>query len=512
MNKVAFLLAILVILLIAFLLYLKKKKVLSATILFFILFLILLSISERKFVLSFQIKKDVPVYLLIDVSRSMQKIEKFTKWKKFFDGTFYFSDTISKDKKNLKTEFSKIYDTIRDFKQKNGECKIVVITDLQDNMSINKTFDPYNVYLLYKEKKDKKDFFIKEIKVNENLISEEPFLIEALVFSEKDSKETFEIKNSNQIIFSKNLEVKKGIQKLTFEPVLNLNGFKTLSFGFKNRDRIGMMIYFSKKRYKIFMAGNPSVEFVFLKRFLNQFKWMKTKEFLLKTKKSSRIDIPQDCNGYIFIDLDRENFSPHQNIEKLSNAIFLFTTNYQKNRLFTSITNGEKISYSNYYGLNVLLLHNNRKVVYGSESWKLKTKEGLLDIKERKYETFWFELISPFIEDKENFTLDRYNYIINEDSTFDTSKPGLNKYDGIPYLVVSNRKEDITLPIATEETNWMNIINIESITNIKNLIRELKKGSKVIQTLKIEIDFSKNIFFFTLILIMIFFLWYVDFL
>ncbi len=494
-------------------LYFKKKKVLPTVLFLIILFCFSLFILKEKIVFSFYVKRNIPIFLLVDSSKSMEKIKiDIKEWKKFVDEIYYFSDRISREKKKLNPEFSKIYDTIREFREKKGEeNKIILITDLQDNNSQNRVFDPYNVYVVYCEKEIKNDFFTYDLRLNENIISGEPFLIELIVFSKENISKIFEVSDDSSVIFSRKINLKKGVQNLKLELSLNLEGFKKLHFGFKNEDKIEKIVFFTKERYKIFLGGVPSVEFVFLNRFLNQFKWIKVGKNLLKNENEKVTTGIDSYNGYIFIDVSEEKFPNIKSFKALSNTIFVFTKN---NKFLNFLTNGENFSLSNYFELKILSLKNNRKIIFGGESWKMKMKEAILDVKEKRYENLWFSLISSFIDKKESQTLlDKYNYIIGEDSSIDTSKPGLNKSfiqgKEIVYLVEKNRKENLSLPLTLEETNWMNIINFNEIKDTKKFIKDIKQGSKIIQTKKFELDFTKSKLFFIFLIILLLFFWFI---
>lgn len=459
-------------------------------------------ILKEKLTFEFQMKKDIPVILMIDTSRSFNKnIEIAKDFLKYFDDFYYFSDVLSKKTNFLNQEFSYIYRNISTLKEKlKKDAKIVVFSDLQDN-SNEKNFDQYNVYFLYKENTNYNDLSIYEIKIDENIFSGEPFEVELKVYSKNDIDTSFYLKEK-ETLYKENIKLKKGINTIKKVFKLDFNGFKNLSFGV-GKSEIERLINFSKETYRILLASSyPNEEYVFLKRFLHEFKWINIDSKVL-LHNNEKINLTKKYNGHIFI-----NFRPEQvntiDLKKLSNSIFVFTES-KKNTLITPLTNiGIKEKITNEYG-KIYILSNNIRVTEGINSWKIKLKQAILDSSENFYNKYWFENLKDFLTERKNF-FEKYNYILNENSPFDTSKIGIFEKDKIKYKVNYNEKEDF-YPISIPDTNNLKIFNVHEI-NLREFVKNLKSESKIIEKIQIKIDFSSNIFVLIILLILLFIFWF----
>ncbi len=480
--------------------YHKKKNLFKSVLLFIILLIFSMVILKEKLNFEFQVKKDIPVILMIDASRSFNKnIEIAKNFLKYFDDFYYFSDVLSKKTNFLNYEFSYIYKNISTLKEKlKKNVKIVVFSDLQDN-SNEKNFDPYNVYFLYKENTNYNNLSIYEIKIDENIFSGEPFEVELQVYSQNETNILFYLKEK-EILYKEVIKLSKGLNTIKKVLKFDFTGFKNLSFGVGTKE-IERLINFSKETYRIFLATSyPDEEYVFLKRFLHEFKWI-TIDSKVLLHKNDKINITKKYNGHIFI-----NFTPEHSIDlkKLSNSIFVFTES-KKNTLITPLTNkGIKEKITNEYG-KIYILSNNIRITEGINSWKIKLKQAILNPSENFYSKYWFENLKDFLTERKNF-FEKYNYILNENAPFDTSKIGIFEKDKIKYKVNYNEKEDF-YPIFTLDTNNLKIFNVDKI-NLKEFIKNLKSESKIIEKIQIKIDFSSNIFVLIILLILLFIFWF----
>ncbi len=488
----------LVIIPIVFFFLLKKKDVMKSIVLFFILLLFCAIMLNEKINFSFNIKKKIPVIMFIDYSRSFSNFLPIVeKAKRYFDEVYYFSDSFSKKKEGLNREFSYILKNIKDFKTKNkDESKIVVFSDLMDNSTEN-LIEMFNVYFVYLTNENTTNIFINDIKIPQNIFSEEPFNLELKVFS-KDRISTFvEIKDDG-IIYKTNILLESGFNSIKLNLKFNFNGFKKLTF-LVGDSKIERLIYFSKESYKIFVAsGYPDEEFVFLKNFLEDLKWVSVIGKVLITH-NERLNIPKNYNGYVFINLDLTQINNINELKELK-AIYLF---HQKNKLFTFLTNSFLLETKKNENYEVYILSNNSKVIEGIKLWKKRLRTAVIDENSFDYYSeFWLENFNDFFENKEFTPLEKYNYVLNERSSFDTDKLGLFESKGIKYFVHLNEREDFYPAL-----NVKNAYEFFSL-DIKKFVNDLRNESKIIKTISINIDFSKNIFVFLVFIVLLFFFWF----
>ncbi|MCX7821398.1 MAG: hypothetical protein N2258_06970 [Brevinematales bacterium] len=491
----------LIIIPIVFFFYFKKKNIFKSTILFFILLIFFMIILKENLSFNFNIKKNIPIILMIDASRSFYNNVEITRnWLKYFDEVYYFSDTLSKNTNSLKTEFTSIYSSIEILKEKfKNNVKIVVFSDLQNNY-MQKYIDSYNVYFIYKEKITTNKIFIYDINIEENIFSGEPFDVELKVFSKTNINTIFYIKDNKNIIYKDNITLKKGINIVKKVFTFDFKGFKNLIFGIAESE-IERLIHFSKESYNIFLAtGYPNEEFIFLKRFLEEFKWLSIESQILLNP-TDRVKLRKIYSGHIFINLNPEQTS--EEIKKLSNSIFIFT---EKNKLLTILTNKSLKEHKKVEDGNIYILSNNIRIIDGINSWKIKLKKAILtDLSENFYVKYWYDNLKDFFTEKKSFS-EKYNYILNEPSQFDTSKTGIFEIDKIKYQVHLNEKEDF-IPISEEDTNNLNIFNLTEI-NVEKFVKNLKSESKIIQNIKFSINFSENLIVLIILLILLFIFWF----
>lgn len=494
--------------------YLRHRNIFLTLLFTCILFCFFLLIFDKKLSFKVEIKKRIPVILMVDSSRSMKEYEiNLKEWVKYADKTYYFSDTISKNPNTLNPEFTSVFNCINRIKKENGNnCQLVVITDLKDNASTSEISKTENITIILPEEKiTNKSPYIYKIKIPDFIPLNNIEKITLSIYSSANTTEKIILKIDGKNFLTREIKLKKGENEIELPIKFSLKGEKRVEIAMKNQ-KITRMVYVTEELHNIFIAtSTPNEEFTFIKRLLKSLKWIKLTDAAIRNKKE-RIKIQNkyyDC--LIFINILPEHFNSPINFKKLSNSIFRFTLIDKDSQLFLHLlTNNEKLFYSRLTeNLHIIELPEKKNyIVYGEETWKWKLKEALFELKENKFENFWLNLLSRTLN-KENVPVSLYklNYILGETASVDTSKTGIFKYENLEYIVSENISETFNPPTKETRTNGLTIKRLEEIKSVKNFLDELRKREKIIYPTTINIRFTNNLYFFTIFIILILLLW-----
>jgi len=465
--------------------------------------------------LSFNVKRRIPLILLVDVSRSMKRYNlNLLPWIKSSDEVFYFSDRVAKSTNFLNREFSAIFDSVNWIKKFRNNSQIILISDLQDNSSVTELVNAQDVVVVFLDsfvESKRTNFFIYDLLINDFVVSGELEKIILTVYSDEKRKERFKVYVDGKEIFYKDLNLVEGLQKVEIDITFGFDGFKRVEFVFGSQ-RIKRILYGASQKYKVFLgAGFPCEDLAFLRRLFDKLKWIKL-DFKVKLDHNERLKIPDnDYDAYVFVNLLPEDVLNAEKYFILSNSLYYFTfIDKRVLNLFSNLTNYYSMEYRKIENdLSVLkIVSGNTYIVYGKEIWNWKLKEALLELKENKFENFWLSILAGVLKERgSTFPLERLNFVKGESTFVDTSEVGEFFYRNIPYTVGENLKESFQLPVSLVKTNGLMLFSMNRISNVNEFVNFVKRKERVVENVSFKVNLSSNINYFFLMFILISLYW-----
>jgi hypothetical protein len=473
-----------------------------------------------------------PVYFLIDKSLSVSGMSDpvpapvLSRYP-----VYYFADTVSPRAKDLNPETTSLFDAIHFLKNTAGpEARIFVASDFNDNGSLN-GFEAFaHVYpiVMRKEERSNGSLSLVDVQIPEFIESDENVRFTVRAYSPRAVNAELRVRDVNKIIYRKTILAGPGTYENVIDANFGFTGDKVLTFeitdaaGKPGKNPVRRSVDGISGMQKILLAcGRPSEEFVFLKRFLEMIRWLKTETVLLKSSgdvlKPSLLN--ERYNAVILVDLSSKqaNAAFLNRLKEMSVPVFYQTGLRGMEEIFPLVgafTNIKLIQGAaekkfSYNGNDLILqtsysMENDlfdagprARIFFGWGTWKwdfIRLKE---DIAYNNFDSFWqnqvnFILsasVSPALPAKLNFTVGEDPARFSEGIyTFKTNGREF-------YLNVTHRPQetaDIPADMKTPFLYNTNLVFAGRPVNYPEWIRRAV-GNETVRTARtLHIDFTRS--------------------
>lgn len=537
-----------------FLLLIKRTAWFNA--LFFGIFIlfVLLFVFKKELNIRWSERIPAPVYLLVD--RSLSSTGRYyphfqansPRYK-----VFYFADSLSERTNGLNPEFTSLYDSIRALKNTAGaQAKIIVFSDFLDNNSLNGFEKTGGVYPVLPERSSLTSnyFSLTDIRIPDFYETGEPVPLTASFYSSRSRRKELLVLDGNRVLNARSIPAGKGYQTVQWDMTLPQTGNRILTFVLKDPDSGQTAVPQVKKSVEgisgmqriLFIAGRPSEEFVFLKRFIEKIRWLRT-DFVLpatgKKKINPNIISRQKYNALIFMDVSKDQFASGDPAEQMrSTGLPVFYQTGTRNfdeietlvRSFTNITSLRnyseiKFRYNNndLIVLSALATENQlleispkERIFFGWNSWKWDFIRSKEDIAYNDYESFWQNQINFLLNSSVNRSLPvRLNYYFGENDIPGTNdqKSGLLRYqtNGQNYLMTVGHHPAESAPLPPDTDTALryqtNLVFADEIASFPEWIEKVRGKEKVTVERKWSVSFANDLPAFIIMALSIILFW-----
>lgn len=518
----------------------------------FILF-VLLFVFKKELVIRWQQRIPVPVYLLVDRSLSSAgwNYPRFHENSPLYK-TFYFADTLSEKTNGLNPEFTALYDAVRALKNTGGSAaKIVVFSDFLDNNSLSAFERTEGIYPVLPERSSLSSdlFSLTDVRVPDFYESGEPVPVTVSFYTTRPRRVEFRVSDSGKPLFVKTITAGKGRETLELNMTLPQTGNRVLTFELKDPDSGKTAVPQVKKSMEgisgmqkvLLLAGRPSEEFVFLKRFLEKIRWLKTDSVVPAPGKKIGPEVlnRQKYSAVILMDLSIYQFQSGSPVKTLRSAgipVFYqpgprsFDETGDLVRAFTNVpplvnasekkfryNNNDLIVLSAFPSDNQLAEFPPRdRVFFGWNSWKWDFIRSKEDIAYNDYESFWQNQLNFLLNSTVNRALPvRLNYIFGENGIPGSLGPTntLARYvtNGRVFLLNAGHNPAETAPLPpdtnTASRYRTNFVFADEVGPLPEWIEKIRGNEKVTVGRKWSISFSEDMASFIIMALSLILFW-----
>lgn len=538
----------------AVLFFLFKRKWLITSILFGLCLLFFGMFLFGK-TLSYEVSIDEQseIYLLIDSSKSARIILDQSGNSEILQGIqeeidkdkiFYFADNFSHNTNQINEQYSAIYDTIYSInREMNEHSRLLVISDFNDNYSLLTPVMSDNIYpvLLDSEVDDRVSIY--QLNVDEYLQTGDKSQISVNIQSETEQTAYLELSTEQIDIYQGDVQLSPGTNLFSFKQSFYQEGYSLIKAEifekgdvYTNNNTTARLVKVIPSYYKILViAGKPSQELAFLRRFLNDIKWIETEFTILKTDTNTiNPDELYTYSGLILLDIHNKQVeNPSQLSTYQGGLLYLPGLNSPEKvlpliRLFTNLNDdpgeGEiKFEYNDhelfvdtqFKNSDMLIIPSSGTAIFlGWNTWKWDFMNLAVGIDMNYYNEFWKnQLIFLISSDKTAKIQDNLNYVQGEDLPIQTDSTGMVDFytngQTASFYVGENPSETgiLTSNYKVAKRYSTNISYLSEMENIPEWLNSIR-GSQVYQTVKtITIDFKHNIWLFITFLIFLILFW-----
>lgn len=535
-----------------FIVLFKKRSVISG-ILFATVFLLgLLFLFGYRFSFTHSYKSNPPLYFLIDksISASLNTAEHNIldrlKKKSKKDRIYYFADTLSKDSKNLNTQYTAMFDSLMTLRRNiEKDARVVIVSDFYDNSSFNiPLLDSTNLYsdnifpiVVGKTIADKIAIF--DVKVDDIVQAGDKTSITVDIYSTSQTTAKLTVRQNNKTIITKTVDLNIGINTFRLSHKFYSKGYRQLKF-IVGGDSSEKLISVVPDFYKILVVvGRPSVEYAFFKRFLDKLKWIKS-DFVLLKRKGQKVYLPSlsKYTGVVLIDIKDnqiENFSDLQKYKKpifyqtglrsqweIKKLVSLFSNMNLKYNLTEKqfIYNDNQFIVSIAFDTTELLCspQPTRKIFFGWDTWKWDMITLPTGIDNNSYEVFWKNQVNFLISSEDrSFPLDKLNYIVGDTELqslpLKSTNIGVHSFISNSQwvkIMINNNSRELGVSGANNTIAHLfnsNTVFLHSIEDPDGFIKSVEGNTKIEIKKIVTIDFRRNIIVFILMLVCIIIFW-----
>lgn len=535
-----------------FIVLFKKRSVISG-ILFATVFLLgMLFLFGYRFSFTHRYKSNPPLYFLIDksISASLNTAENNIldrlKKKNKKDRIYYFADTLSKDSKNLNSQYTAMFDSFITLRRNiEREARVVIVSDFHDNSSFNiPLLDSTNLYsdnifpiVVGKTIADK--VAIHCVKIDDIVQAGDKTSITVDIYSTSQTTAKLTVRQNNKTIITKTVDLNIGINTFRLSHKFYSKGYRQLKF-IVGGDSSEKLISVVPDFYKILVVvGRPSVEYAFFKRFLDKLKWIKS-DFVLLKRKGQKVYLPSlsKYTGVVLIDIKDnqiENFSDLQKYKKpifyqtglrsqweIKKLVSLFSNMNLKYNLTEKqfIYNDNQFIVSIAFDTTELLCspQPTRKIFFGWDTWKWDMITLPTGIDNNSYEVFWKNQVNFLISSEDrSFPLDKLNYIVGDTELqslpLKSTNIGVHSFISNSQwvkIMINNNSRELGVSGANNTIAHLfnsNTVFLHSIEDPDGFIKSVEGNTKIEIKKIVIIDFRRNIIVFILMLVCIIIFW-----
>jgi hypothetical protein len=532
----------------------KKRSLLPFLLLGFALLLMILFIFNAHWDFHYRTILPPYVFVLVDKSLSVGNVPDLKNSPILRIN--YFADTVSEKTNGLNPEFTALFDSIRTIKNKAGmDSKIIVLSDFNDNASLSPSEKFPFVYpvIVQNETNERNRISLYKVEMPEWIQAKEGVKIKIFTYvsgsvsaSVNSIKAKLTLKNEKNVLSEKIVTLKTGLNELSWEQTFSFAGCQLIQFQVENLSdpaakpsSLSRLVQSVPEFYRIyFLAGKPSEEYAFVKRFLGKIKWVKIESALLK-QKGETIAIPnlQNDSGVILMDLeDRQirNFEALQEARKRKIPIFyqVGLNEISQTRLLLGLfTNGnfmENFSERKFlYNNNELIVksildsegliwdfQDKGRVFWGWDTWKWDFMKIPEELAYQNFENFWQNNLHFILEESGmGMELEKLNYVLGEENPLHQNKKGIYSFltnQKEEKIFISDNPEELALKTPNLEIarNYQtNLIFLDQIKDFEGYAKTIMGNQKVFVEKILTIDFRSNIIIFLLIAACLIFFW-----
>ncbi len=519
--------------------YIRKGSIPRGIVFGLFLLIATLFLFDKIFNIEFMKRQSPPVYLLIDKSLSAKinetQKENLLSLKRLISDRriYYFADTISQDTNTLNPQYTSLIDSVATLQNTApGNARIIIASDFNDNRSfapLDKNISetrPDKFFPVIMENPEDKPLSIYDLEIPEIIQSGEPVEIKVRIYSRNPDSAILSVKDGTRVLSRKNLSLSEGLTPVTIRETLYGEGYRTFEFELqKHGETVSshkFLVSLVPDFYRILViAGRPSSEFVFLRRFLERLKWIRS-DFIVLTGPNDKARL-QNLNRYSGIILMDITDNRIENLEALSQydkpvfyqpglndslSILRIMSHFTNIDLRDNpsqqrfIFNNTELVIKTAFNIEAPLLEISpeRRIFFGWESWRWDFMQLPVGIAQNNYDAFWKNQVNFIISaDMVSPVVSRLNYITGERTPAPHKDTGLYTFvtnnEEMRFMVSENPAETAVLfpDIKTAMVYNTNITRLAELNNPSRFIDKITGEQKIEVKQRFTIDTRNNL-------------------